>query len=303
MNNPLVSIIIPTYNRAALLPETLDSVLAQTYQNWECLIIDDGSEENNVEIIRQYCEKDTRFKAFERKKITKTKGANSCRNIGLQKATGDYIIFFDSDDLMTTEHVEVKKNYMIEKDLEFAVFRSELFNEPDGKTEINYNFFYRYDFNATNYITNKLRFFTNDLIIRRDLAKKCNFFYKYQATTENIIMTQLVLLGTNFMFIDQVITKKRFDNKGNNITSEIHSNQEKYLRYQFFYYYNILDFIRKYNKDSNSEKFVLEHLIYYYRKINFKLDVPIFELIAKVYFFGIGNVYKVARQYIKKNIF
>ena len=61
-NNPMVSIIMPSYNQAKYLPETLDSVLAQSFKDWECLIIDDGSIDNTEEIARIYCKKDDRFK-------------------------------------------------------------------------------------------------------------------------------------------------------------------------------------------------------------------------------------------------
>ena len=60
--NPLVSIIVPCYNQAQYLPETLDSVLAQTYPYWECIIVNDGSPDNTEEIAKHYCEKDNRFK-------------------------------------------------------------------------------------------------------------------------------------------------------------------------------------------------------------------------------------------------
>ena len=84
-SQPLVSIIIPTFNRAHLIGETLDSILAQTYTHWECLITDDGSTDNSIEIIQEYVTKDTRFKLFTRP-ANRPKGANACRNIGLEKA-------------------------------------------------------------------------------------------------------------------------------------------------------------------------------------------------------------------------
>ncbi len=65
MNNPLVSIIIPTYNRAHLIHETLDSVLAQTYTNWECIVVDDGSSDNTEEVLESYINKDFRFQDYQ----------------------------------------------------------------------------------------------------------------------------------------------------------------------------------------------------------------------------------------------
>jgi glycosyltransferase involved in cell wall biosynthesis len=96
--NPLVSIIIPTYNRAHLIGETLDSILAQTYIEWECIIVDDGSTDHTSEIINEYLKKDNRFQYHHRPE-TKLKGPSACRNHGLEKAKGEYVNWLDSDDL------------------------------------------------------------------------------------------------------------------------------------------------------------------------------------------------------------
>ena len=109
MSKPLVSIIIPTYNRAHLIGETLDSILAQTYSNWECIIIDDGSTDSTAEIIRLFIEKDSRFVFYNRPSQV-IKGANSCRNYGFEKSSGDYINWFDSDDLMLPDCIEQRVN-------------------------------------------------------------------------------------------------------------------------------------------------------------------------------------------------
>jgi len=99
MTNPLISIIIPTYNRADLISETLNSVVAQTHENWECIIVDDGSTDNTANVILEYTNKDKRFKYYLRPGIL-NKGASPCRNYGLKQAKGDYIQFLDSDDLL-----------------------------------------------------------------------------------------------------------------------------------------------------------------------------------------------------------
>ena len=82
---PLISIIIPTYNRAQIIGETLDSLIAQTYANWECIAVDDGSTDNTDEVLVAYCNKDTRFQYHHRPK-DKLKGPNSCRNYGFTRS-------------------------------------------------------------------------------------------------------------------------------------------------------------------------------------------------------------------------
>lgn len=103
---PLISIIIPTFNRASLISDTLNSVLDQTYPNWECIIVDDNSNDNTEEIVNNYLSIDSRFKFYKRP-LELLKGANSCRNYGYSKSTGDYIKWFDSDDLL---HSDCLKN-------------------------------------------------------------------------------------------------------------------------------------------------------------------------------------------------
>lgn len=113
MEKPLVSIIIPTYNRAHLIGETLDSVLAQTYTNWECIVVDDGSTDDTDEVLKTYYNKDARFKYFKRPNL-KPKGANACRNYGFELSKGEYIQWFDSDDVMLSDLLSLKINLFLQ---------------------------------------------------------------------------------------------------------------------------------------------------------------------------------------------
>jgi glycosyltransferase involved in cell wall biosynthesis len=113
MENPLVSIIIPTYNRAYLIGETLDSVMAQSYINWECIVVDDGSTDNTAKILSDYCLKDRRFQYYQRPKA-RPKGANACRNYGFEMSNGSFINWFDSDDIMHVDFVKVKLQHLLD---------------------------------------------------------------------------------------------------------------------------------------------------------------------------------------------
>lgn len=100
MNCPLVSVIIPAYNRVHLIGETLDSIIAQTYQNWECIIVDDGSTDETIELCREFHNKDSRISIISRSSIH-LPGGNGARNEGLNNSNGDWVMFLDSDDLLT----------------------------------------------------------------------------------------------------------------------------------------------------------------------------------------------------------
>lgn len=92
--NSKISIIVPIYNTAKYLPTCLNSILNQTYQNLEIILVDDGSTDNSSKIIKEYAKKDQRIKVIHQKNA----GLSSARNAGLETATGDYVTFVDSDD-------------------------------------------------------------------------------------------------------------------------------------------------------------------------------------------------------------
>jgi len=124
--NELVSIIIPVYNRASLLPETLDSIVSQTYKNFECILVDDWSTDNSVEVANLYVERDSRFKLYKRPTTFK-KGACSCRNYGFEKCTGAFIQWFDSDDLMLNNMIEDKVNALSSNVADLVIMRHATF--------------------------------------------------------------------------------------------------------------------------------------------------------------------------------
>ena len=130
---PLISVIIPTYNRAHIMGETLASIQNQTYSHWECLVVDDGSTDNTKEVISEWVQKDNRFQFLERP-ASKPKGANACRNYGLTQAKGSYVNFFDSDDLMLKHKLATDIEHVEKGNFHFTISQSVLF-EPETKVE------------------------------------------------------------------------------------------------------------------------------------------------------------------------
>lgn len=98
----MVSVIIPFYNRAKFLEDALNSVLAQTYTDWECIIVDDGSTDNSKEIAIKFSQRDSRFKYI----YQTNKGASAARNAGLNEIRGDWVQFLDSDDIIEPEKLK-----------------------------------------------------------------------------------------------------------------------------------------------------------------------------------------------------
>ena len=108
-----ISIITASYNYADYIEETLKSVLKQTYQDWELIIVDDGSTDNSVEIIKQYLQKDKRIKLFVHENNA-NKGLKETLLLGLAKAQGNWIAFLESDDIWREDYLE-KKTEIIQK--------------------------------------------------------------------------------------------------------------------------------------------------------------------------------------------
>lgn len=114
--NDLVSIIMPSYNTAKYIDETIDSVLKQTYKNWELIIVDDCSPDNTDEIVKPYLT-DERIKYI---KNEKNSGAAVSRNRALREAKGKWIAFLDSDDLWMSEKLEKQISFMEKNDYHFS---------------------------------------------------------------------------------------------------------------------------------------------------------------------------------------
>lgn len=102
-----ISIITASYNYAQYIEEAINSVINQSYQDWELIIVDDGSSDNSVEIIKQYCEKDSRIRLFQHEN-GQNKGLKETLLLGITHATGDWIAFLESDDALMPENLQKK---------------------------------------------------------------------------------------------------------------------------------------------------------------------------------------------------
>ncbi len=146
MSSISVSVIIPCYNQAQFLSEALQSVLNQSYGNWECIIINDGSLDNTEEVAAQWLIKDSRFKYIKKA----NGGLSSARNEGISNARGNYIVTLDSDDKYETTFIE-KATFILNNKSEIGVvsswgirfFKNKYYDifKPIGGTIDNFLFF------------------------------------------------------------------------------------------------------------------------------------------------------------------
>ena len=126
--NPLISVIVPCYNQAQYLDECLQSVLDQTYQNWECIIVNDGSPDHTEEVAKKWLEKDPRFRYIDKE----NGGLSSARNIAIREAKGDWILPLDADDRIGNLYLELA-SLEFNKDYSIIYSEAEFFEGKKGR--------------------------------------------------------------------------------------------------------------------------------------------------------------------------
>ncbi len=126
MGEELVSIVMPAYNCADYIEETLQSVLMQTYENWEVVVVDDQSTDDTKKIVKAFATKDKRIRLLE---LEKNSGVAIARNRGIVAARGNYIAFLDSDDLWRKDKLKKQVSFMKERQYAFTFTSYDLIDE------------------------------------------------------------------------------------------------------------------------------------------------------------------------------
>jgi glycosyltransferase involved in cell wall biosynthesis len=140
MDNKLVSIIIPMYNAELYIGKMIDSILVQTYNFWELIIVDDNSTDNSCNIVRQYASLNDNIKLYV-KNGNDIRGANPSRNIGTKLACGEYILYFDADDIITNYCISQRVTFMEENpQVDFAVFPAITFRNTAFDCTVNFGY-------------------------------------------------------------------------------------------------------------------------------------------------------------------
>lgn len=170
----LVSILIPNYNKVQYLVETLDSVLAQTYFNWECIIVDDQSTDGSWKVLVEYSQIDKRFKIKRRPKDF-PKGGNVCRNFALNNSKGDFVLFLDSDDVLAPFCLDQRiKEIQKHKHLDFWAFPTALFEEEVSDAKYLWNIDGVKDSDLSRFLRMDAIWQTSGSIYRKEFLMKVN---------------------------------------------------------------------------------------------------------------------------------
>lgn len=115
--NPLISIIMPVYNSEDYIEEAIESMLNQTYKNWEAILVDDNSQDSTSSKIKKYTKKDSRLRYHRH---SKNLGAAEARNTAIEKAKGEFIAFLDSDDIWEKQKLEKQLVFMLKNNINFS---------------------------------------------------------------------------------------------------------------------------------------------------------------------------------------
>jgi len=300
MQNPLVSIIIPTYNRVRLIGETLDTVLAQTYKNWECIVVDDGSTDGTNKLLFKYCKNDARFQ-YRHRPADRPKGANSCRNYGIEVSEGEYIILFDSDDLMLPNHVEIKISNIVLHKSDYVITKTKFFNYSEGNLLLDNNYNFDNKISAYNYISQKINWLTLDVCINSCIAKSIKFNEQLQSGQEYNYFSKLTLISKEAQFINETVSLRRFHE--NSIRGSL--RKDRIINYQSFfktYWYTYKDI--KIKASNQIKKYLIYKCIMLAYKspiVYCEFKVIFFKAILKEY--GIKGIYHIVKLNFNKSKF
>lgn len=268
---PLVSIIIPCYNQAAYLPETLESILSQTYQNWECIIVNDGSPDNTADIAQNYCKIDSRFNYVYKQ----NGGLSSARNFGIINSRGNYLQFLDSDDLLTSSKIETQLYvFELNPSCDIAYCEPKFFIVREGHKE----FFNKYkpgilptenfkEFAVLQQVIKHNFNVVSSPIISRGLVNKVGMFDEGLKSNEDWdYWARCAFLGANFFIsLDEHATtliRVADASMSTNYNRMLHS--ELFVREKIRLFLNLYNGKDKKHLESLSDKYMLKNKIFLY---------------------------------------
>ena len=240
MNNCEIktSIILTSYNYADFIKEAIDSVLSQTYQNWELIIVDDGSKDNSTEIINEYCQKDPRINLYVHENNANLGLKNSIL-LGLSKAACEWVCFLESDDILEANYLEEKvKCINSTPEIEFVFNDIEFFGDKDQISGFD-SYLELRDKNLkekikyTDLLDVNLVSTFSSVMVKKSAIMECNFDSPLAQSIDWILWIQL-LISHKSAYINKKLTKWRMHSKSYSSNS---SYSDKYKVHERLLYY------------------------------------------------------------------
>ncbi|TDN82184.1 glycosyltransferase involved in cell wall biosynthesis [Salegentibacter sp. 24] len=280
----LISIIIPTYNRANLLLSTLESVLNQTYEHVEIIIVDDGSTDDTAEIIKPFLK--NKCIVYTTRPKEKRGGGNAARNYGYEISRGKYIKWLDSDDVLLPDCLE-KQLYIIEQDETDVVFgRSRWFkNDPITGEILQGKLWHDGIANGStlleDFVMGKSRFSNNDGLWRKSILQEKPYHENLRNSQEYLMIIKMLARNVKVSLIDDILVLVRS-----------HENQmadnrkySLYVKNQILARYYVLKILKDENVQSRKiSKYLVKSNFYYLLNQIAKRDFDNFPYNLKIFF-------------------
>jgi glycosyltransferase involved in cell wall biosynthesis len=245
---PRVSVVTASYNYADYIRETIESVINQTYDNWELIIVDDGSRDNSVDVIKEYCKKDSRIKLFTHPN-NENLGLKDTLLLGVKEAKGEWIAFLESDDIFKENALEEKvKVADSNPDVKIVFSDVEMFGDEEAVGKLN-----QYLEKSRCFLCKKGHFEKDDLdfIVNRNfvptfscvMAKREKLLeLDYETPVKQCldIFLWAQFAAEDFYYINQKLTKWRMHRESyiNSADSNIIANAEFTSKLSYFVYSN-----------------------------------------------------------------
>lgn len=257
MNYPLVSIILPVYNTEIFIEKCLKSLINQTYSNIEILVVNDGSCDNSLNIIKYFAEIDDRIKVYNQK----NSGAASARNLALDKMHGDYVMFCDSDDFYEQNMVERMLGLIIRENVDFVVCNSFAQNCEYSKFESRKNFYEnkylkegKFELTINTLLT--MNIFLWNKILKADKIKKYNIRFpeNIYSCEDNYFMYKYFMFSKSYYYLKEKLYYHSI--RKNSLMDKFYGkNADKTLYYApFAKFDDLFDFLKKNNAHKNLKK-------------------------------------------------
>lgn len=265
----MVSIIIPVYNVGPYLRECLDSVVNQTYRDWEGILIDDGSTDDSGAICDEYASKDRRFRVIHQA----NQGINSVRNRGLKETTGEYIAWVDSDDVVHPRWLETLHSIITTNDCDIAVV--EYRNWYNGQINIDDNIkiagarFIPLDQAIDQVLNSGIKGFTSNLwtkMYRREIIGESSLVFDWAEDLDFNI--QMIIKGARIYCTETPLYFYRI--RGNSITN---GRDQDYLLRDIVMRCDVYDHYRSLDKDLKYRPIILESL---YQHLLYAKNYPVY---------------------------
>ncbi|TRO65112.1 glycosyltransferase family 2 protein [Christiangramia sabulilitoris] len=289
-----VSIIIPTYNRAHIIGETIKSIINQTYPKWELIIVDDGSSDNTESIIKQFG--DSRI-IYQQRPANRERGGNAARNWGFEVSKGKYVKWLDSDDLLAPHCLEKQMSFIKENNLDVVFSRSRFFKEISSDGHFTWDKYWSKFFPLKdpfdNYLFGKIRFSTGDGLWKKQFIGPSPFQEDLRNSQEWLMLVQQLSKKPNYHIDDEVLVYSRMHSE------QMHNQKSFSFHYKhqiLARYYAIKSLKKQGNLSGRRFKYLFKNMIFNFtrpvKKGEFKYFLSNTLILVKTCYHGVHILFK-----------